>query len=67
MVPFGLLECGAAYPPNPSLGVLITRRTELRGLASRRGPRAPVLANGLRLSIVVPSQDLSGAWVTFRG
>jgi hypothetical protein len=30
-------------------------------------PRAHELANGLRLSIEVPSQDLSGAWVTVRG
>jgi hypothetical protein len=28
---------------------------------------APELANDLRLSTVVPSQDLSGAWITFRG
>jgi hypothetical protein len=27
----------------------------------------PELANGLRLSTVVLSQDLSGAWVTVRG
>jgi hypothetical protein len=40
---------------------------ELRGLASWRGPRALELANGPRLSTTVPSQDLSGARVTFRG
>jgi hypothetical protein len=27
----------------------------------------PELANGLRLGTAVPSQDLSGAWVTVRG
>jgi hypothetical protein len=40
---------------------------ELRGLASRHGPRVHKLANGLRLSTVVLSQDLSGAWVTVWG
>jgi hypothetical protein len=40
---------------------------ELRGLASWRGPRARELANGLRLSTVVSSQDLSGAWFTVWG
>jgi hypothetical protein len=39
----------------------------LRGLASRCGPRAHELANSLRLSTTVPSQDLSGAWVTIGG
>jgi hypothetical protein len=34
---------------------------------SGRGPRVYELANGMRLGIVVPSQDLSGAWVTVRG
>jgi hypothetical protein len=37
------------------------REAELWGLASRRGPRSCELANGLKLSIVVPSQDLSEA------
>jgi hypothetical protein len=32
-----------------------------------RGSRALELANGLRLSIEVPSQDLSEAWVTVQG
>jgi hypothetical protein len=40
---------------------------ELRGLASRRGPRARELTNGLRLSTAVLSQDLSGAWITIQG
>jgi hypothetical protein len=43
------------------------RGAELRGLASRRGPRARELANGLRLSTAVRTQDLSGAWVTVQG
>jgi hypothetical protein len=33
---------------------------ELRGLASRRGPRARELTNGL-------SRDPSGAWITIQG
>jgi hypothetical protein len=40
---------------------------ELRGLTSQHGPRARELANDLRLSTVVSSQDVSGAWVTVRG
>jgi hypothetical protein len=40
---------------------------KLQGLASRRGPRVHELANGLRLGTTVPSQDLSGAWVTVWG
>jgi hypothetical protein len=39
----------------------MTRGAELWGLASRRGTRALELANGLTLSTVVLSQDLSGA------
>jgi hypothetical protein len=39
----------------------------LRGLASRYGPRALELANGLRLSTTVPNRDLSRAWVPIRG
>jgi hypothetical protein len=35
-----------------------------RHLPSRRGPRVHELANSLRLGTVVPSQDLSGAWIT---
>jgi hypothetical protein len=35
--------------------------------ARRHGPRALELANSLRLSTIVLSQDLSGAWVTIRG
>jgi hypothetical protein len=31
------------------------------------GPRVHELANGLRLGTAVPSQDLSGAWVTVHG
>jgi hypothetical protein len=30
-------------------------------------PELSELANGLRLSTEVPSQDLSGVWITFRG
>jgi hypothetical protein len=30
-------------------------------------PKLGELANGLRLSTEVPSHDLSGVWVTFRG
>jgi hypothetical protein len=40
---------------------------QMGGLASRCGPRARELANGLRLSTAVPSQDLSGARVTVWG
>jgi hypothetical protein len=40
---------------------------ELQGLPSRRGARDRELANSLRLNTVVPSQDLSGAWVTVQG
>jgi hypothetical protein len=40
---------------------------ELWGLASRRGPQAHELANGLRLSTTVLSQDLSGAWAMVWG
>jgi hypothetical protein len=36
-------------------------------LPSRRDPQVHELANSLRLGTVVPSQDLSGAWVTFAG
>jgi hypothetical protein len=36
-------------------------------LPSWRSPRVHELANGLRLGIVLLSQDLSGAWVTVRG
>jgi hypothetical protein len=36
-------------------------------LPSGRRPRVPELANGLRPSTVVLSQDLSGAWVTIHG
>jgi hypothetical protein len=36
-------------------------------LASRRSYRALELTNGLRLSTVVPNQDLSGVWVTVQG
>jgi hypothetical protein len=32
-----------------------------------RGPQVRELANGLRHHTVVPSQDLSGAWVTIQG
>jgi hypothetical protein len=39
----------------------------MRELASQRGSRALELANRLRLSTAVLSQDLSGAWVTVRG
>jgi hypothetical protein len=49
------------------LGVSITRRAELWELASWFGSRALELANGLRLSIAMLSQDLSGAWVNIRG
>jgi hypothetical protein len=40
---------------------------ELQGVASRRGPQAHELANGLIMSIAVPSQDLSGSRVTIQG
>jgi hypothetical protein len=40
---------------------------ELRGLASQYGPRAHELANSLRLSTAVLSQDLSGVWITIQG
>jgi hypothetical protein len=33
---------------------------------SRRGSRDCELTNGLRLDTAVPSQNLSGAWVTVR-
>jgi hypothetical protein len=36
----------------------------MRGLATMHSSQALKLANGLRLGTVVPSQDLSGAWVT---
>jgi hypothetical protein len=36
-------------------------------LPSGRGSRVHELANSLRLGTTVPSQDLSGAWVTVRG
>jgi hypothetical protein len=36
-------------------------------LSSGHGPQVHKLANGLRLSTVVPSQDLSGACVTVHG
>jgi hypothetical protein len=36
---------------------------KLWGLPSRVGPRDCELANGMRMSIAVSSQDLSGAWV----
>jgi hypothetical protein len=39
----------------------------MQGLARRHGPRARELANSLRLSTEVPSQDLSGAQVTVWG
>jgi hypothetical protein len=34
---------------------------------SGRGSRVCELANGLRLGTTVPSQDLSGTWVTIHG
>jgi hypothetical protein len=37
------------------------------GLPSWRGPRVHELVNGLRLDTAVPSQDLSGSWVTVSG
>jgi hypothetical protein len=36
-------------------------------LSSGRGPQVCKLANILRLGTAVPSQDLSGAWVTVHG
>jgi hypothetical protein len=33
-------------------------------LPSGRGPQVHKVANSLRLATVVPSKDLSGAWVT---
>jgi hypothetical protein len=36
-------------------------------LPSGHGSRVRELANGLKLGTAVPSQDLSGAWVTIRG
>jgi hypothetical protein len=36
-------------------------------LPSRRGSRVHEVANGLRLGTVVPSQDLSGVWITVCG
>jgi hypothetical protein len=36
-------------------------------LPSGRGPRIHEITNGLRLGTIVPSQDLSGAWVTVQG
>jgi hypothetical protein len=36
-------------------------------LPSRHSSRAHELAIGLRLGTAVPSQDLSGVWVTVRG
>jgi hypothetical protein len=35
-------------------------------LPSGRGPQVHKLANSLRLATIVPSKDLSGAWVTIR-
>jgi hypothetical protein len=40
---------------------------ELQGPTSRRTSQFSELANGLRLGTAVPSQDLSGAWVTVWG
>jgi hypothetical protein len=37
-----------------------------RHLPSRHSPRVRELANSLRLGTVVPSQDLSGVYVTVR-
>jgi hypothetical protein len=36
-------------------------------LPSGNDPRVRELANDLRLGTVVPSQDLSGAWITVHG
>jgi hypothetical protein len=36
-------------------------------LPHRCGPRVYELANGLRLGTAVPSQNLSGVWVTMCG
>jgi hypothetical protein len=47
---------------------LHTRENQLqRGLGSQHAPRAHELANSLRLSTTLLSQDLSGAWVTIGG
>jgi hypothetical protein len=49
-----------SHRPHPQV-ICEPRGAELQGLASRHGPRAHELANGLRLSTAVLSQDLSGA------
>jgi hypothetical protein len=42
-------------------------RVELWELASRRSSQAFELTSSLRLGTIVPSQNLSGAWVTIHG
>jgi hypothetical protein len=56
----------STHGPHPLL-FLWLEGVELQGLASRRSSRALELANGLRLSTSVLSQDLSRASVTIRG
>jgi hypothetical protein len=36
-------------------------------MPSQRGSHVRELASGLRLGTAVPSQDLSGVWITVRG
>jgi hypothetical protein len=53
---------------NPICGCSDNPKGLNRGNLPRgHGSQVHVLANGLRLGTIVPSQDLSGAWVTIHG
>jgi hypothetical protein len=68
MVPSRLSEGGAALHTDPVRGCLENLEGLNNGyLPSWCGPRVHELDNSLRLGNIVPSQDLSGAWVTIRG